>query len=286
MSVMGFIGVHSIGQRFAWRGMSSVDHRLISAAHRRLGDRLDETAVREAELKLLNEARRWGLGVGDTAYVDDLQLLADLQHYGVETRLIDFTSNPTTALWFACQTPGVGPHGRNFSKSGVLLALNVTAWPSYASVGPANTWDHISDRAGATLRHALNSQAPFLVESSHPNDRLRAQEGLFVASSVPAKSSFSRLLTTPFHSIDVKFSQGDPEKLGRQLTGDRLRGAPQHIPFVAVIINAGLKPKLLKYLENTYNRSPRVLFPDFAGYREFAAYGGLGGNAGAVGGRT
>lgn len=286
MSIIGAIGVHSVGQRFAWRGMSSVDYRVVSSAHRRLGDQLDEDAVRDAELRLLKEARSWGLGIGDTAFVNDLQLLADMQHYGIETRLIDFTSNPMTALWFACQSPDTVQGTRNVSKSGMLLALNVSGWPSYASVGTANTWGAISNPTGATLEHALATYTPFLVESSHPNDRLRAQEGFFVTSSVPGTSSMLRMLTTPFHSLHVPFAEGDPDDLRRQLTAERVRGAPQRLPFVAVIINAGLKSKLLKYLENTYSRSPRVLFPDFAGYREFAAYGGLGSEPGAVGGRS
>lgn len=282
MAVIGAIGVHSVGQRFAWRGMSSADHQVTSSIHRRLGLGLGEEEVRAAELRLLKDARAWGLGLGDTAYVDDLELLADMQHYGIETRFLDFTSNPMTALWFACQTD----KDKTVSKSGLLLALNVSGWPTYASVGASNTWGHMSNPNGTTLDQALAKGVPFLVESSHPNDRLRAQEGFFVTSAVPSSSLFSRLLQTPFISLEVMFPQGDPDDLHRKLTAARVRGAPQRLPFVAIIIKANLKAKLLAYLENTYNRSARVLFPDFAGYREFAAHGGLGGEPGAVGRRS
>lgn len=281
MSVIGAIGVYSVGQRFGWRGMSSADYKVTSSIHRRLGESLDEQQIRAAELELLRGARGWSLGIGETAYVDDLQLLADMQHYGIETRLLDFSSNPMTALWFACQKPNL-----NVSQAGVLLALNVTEWRSYASVGAANTWGHMSNPNGATLEQALNSRSPFLVESSHPNDRLRSQEGFFAASAVPETSPLIRALTTPFWSIDVPFTKGDPEDLRRRLTAEQVRGGPQRLPFVAVIIKAGLKAKLLAYLENTYNRSAKVLFPDFAGYAEFAAHGGRGGEPGAVGARS
>src|SRR5690606_32894209 len=113
---------------------------------------------------LLSSARSWGLGVGETEYVDDMGLLADLQHYGVETRLIDFSSNPMTALWFACQEPGLS----GVSRSGVLLALNVTGWHTFSTVGSRKTWDHLGDPSGATLQHALNGRQPFLVEPVHP----------------------------------------------------------------------------------------------------------------------
>src|SRR3954469_10219862 len=101
MGGLGSIGVFSRGQRFAWRGMRSADYALRSSLHRRLGGAMSETRTRAAEKQLLADARSWGLGVTATGHVDDLQLLADLQHYGIPTRLIDFTSNPMTALWFA-----------------------------------------------------------------------------------------------------------------------------------------------------------------------------------------
>lgn len=73
----------------------------------------------------------------------------------------------------------------------------------------------------------------------------------------------------PFEAINVPWSHGDPVKLAANLRNDRERGRPAAMPFVAVIIKAGLKAKLLRYLENTYNRSARILFPDYAGFLEF-----------------
>lgn len=118
MGVIGSIGVYSTGQQFAWRGMASADFSLTSSLHRRVGG--SEEAVRAAELDIIEEARTWGLGTHPLGHVDDLQLLSDLQHFGIPTRLIDVTSNPMTALWFACQ-----PAPSDHSKSGLLLALNV-----------------------------------------------------------------------------------------------------------------------------------------------------------------
>lgn len=272
MKVLGRIGVYSTGQRFAWRGLSSADFYVESSLHRQLGHFAAESDMRRAEQEILTSARAWGLGVTESAHVDDLQLLADLQHYGLPTRLIDFTRNPMTALWFACQEAPLknALTGHLLAKSGVVLALNITNWQRHATVGDpyATTWGRLEQGAGWTLAAALAKAEPFAVDQSVPNPRLRAQEGFFVAGSVPYPT-FLRSLGTPFRSLEVPFTEGDPEELEKRLTEDRKRGGPKPLPFVAVIIGAGLKSKLLAYLDGSYNRRAQTLFPDYQGFRDF-----------------
>lgn len=272
MATLGAIGVFSTGQRFAWRGMSSADYSVESSLQRALAKAKqgqDETHVRASELATLESARDWGLGVGRYGNVDDLQLLADLQHYGVPTRLVDFTSNPMTALWFACQDPSV----KGVGKSGLVLALNVTGWQELSSGNAALSWDHVDHPWANTLTQALAGK-PFIVRAIEPNVRAAAQEGYFVAGRVPEQSS------EVFRSFEVPFEPLEPESL--IFDGDRSRGAPRKLPFVAVIIKAGLKSKLLRYLGGSYNRSARTLFPDFPGFREFSTSQGSGEPSAAV----
>jgi hypothetical protein len=129
-----------------------------------------------------------------------------------------------------------------------------------------------------TLEGALGSGGPFYVEAAHPNERLRAQEGFFIASAVPP----DRATSDPFQSLSIAFHKGHPSDLRQSLLGERSRGGPRKLPFVAIVIAPKLKNKLLMYLERTYNRSARVLFPDYSGFREFAAHGGGRGEAGDV----
>jgi hypothetical protein len=220
---------------------------------------VDEQVMRSAEKESLLRARGWGLGVGETDHTDDLQLLADLQHFSVPTRLVDVTSNPMTALWFACQA---APSA--VSASGILVALNITGWPHFASLGNPYemTYDRMDNPKGAALEKAVSDGRPFVVDASVPNARLRAQEGFFVASAHPEQL---RPVDSPFVSLDLPYQKGDAARLASALNR-KGPGAPRKVPFVAVFINAQLKRKLSKYLEQTYNRSERVLFPDFTGF--------------------
>src|SRR5581483_7280721 len=94
--------------RFVWRGAADADWPLYSSLARRFWE-INGRAPTESDLRLfesavIDEARQWGLdwhpGGGR---LTALELLAALQHYGVPTRLLDFTFNPLIALWFAVE---------------------------------------------------------------------------------------------------------------------------------------------------------------------------------------
>ncbi len=79
--------------------------------------------------------------------VDDFQLLADLQHFGVPTRLVDVTSNPMTALWFATEQAFMSTKQESSrrSKPGMLIAMNM---PWYNEVDRRNTLRPCSRQSG------------------------------------------------------------------------------------------------------------------------------------------
>lgn len=268
MVAIARLGVHSGKSRFAWRGLSNWDYALTSSLHRSLQARgegcITEEKLRKEEEEILKEARKWGLGLKEGSMVDDLQLLTDLQHFGVPTRLIDVTSNPMTALWFACRLSERKDNSKNNSRSGVLIALNIAPWYNkkksvFTTVGdPGVTGGDLSSQ----LRAGLSLKSPFVVSSDIQNSRLKAQEGYFVACSHPSNSM------EPLTSLNIDSSVKPNFDVHRLLTTKKGVGQPATIPYLAILIPSKLKEGLRTYLNNTFNRSGRTLFPDYQGFSD------------------
>lgn len=262
------IGTLQLGRRYVWRGVPDWKWRVQSSLIRRLiaehpGHVVpDEAAVRARERAIVKAARAWRLDAAGTA--TDQGVLAALQHHGAPTRLLDVTSNPMTALWFACQR---APSGRD--ASGVLLAFDVTGLEVLptAFAYSAATYGSMEDPVGWHFQYRLELSAtdgrPFLVEPTEPDARMRAQEGLFISGAVPARPG-----QAPVDGLPV--GTGSPPGATALHTlfavTERTRGRPRGLPFVAILIPPPLKATMRQHLETTYNRRDSVLFPDLAGF--------------------
>ena len=117
------------GSDFLYRGHADCGWELESSAYRRLTmNRADEDitpAVLQDYLeKLLDATRMRGFREGSGKKFSDLELLAQLQHYGAATCFIDFTKNALIALWFACQSSKAKK--ANKEKDGRVIIISAT----------------------------------------------------------------------------------------------------------------------------------------------------------------
>lgn len=257
---------------YAWRGQNDASWTLSSSLYRRCNkseNSVTEKSIREAEKNILTEARRWGLGRDLGPSATDMHMLSLLQHHGVPTRLIDVTSNPMTALWFATEEHRPDALGNVERGPGVLFAIDVSKsdWYDTFDHGDGATWDHMGKPLSATYEHALaesrSQNEMFRIFPALPDERMKAQEGFFLGSTVPVRHKTPGVL-----GLNPVGSTPGEIKLKTLLENERGKGRPVSVPFCAIVIPAAVKDKIRVPLKRTYNRRRRVLFPDVDGFRE------------------
>ena len=102
------IGDGRISEAYAFRGQADAAWKVESAAFRRLeesggGTPDKKQIITYLQRDILEPARMNGYGSQNGQRLSDLELLAELQHHGAATCLIDFTREFLIAMWFACQ---------------------------------------------------------------------------------------------------------------------------------------------------------------------------------------
>ena len=150
----------------------------------------------EAELRLLSNARKLGIGRGLTA----LETLTLLQHHGSPTRLIDITSDWKVALFFACESDD-DRDGRLF-----LIKINPSRWwrdfpkeKDTRKQAERPVWHnylrYFNERDPKKWSKLwLSGTWPILLPFSDP--RMISQRGFFLVGGVPSLKGASILYTS------------------------------------------------------------------------------------------
>ncbi|WP_368914595.1 FRG domain-containing protein [Exiguobacterium acetylicum] len=163
--------VHNV---YMWRGQGDINWPIHSGAYRRLANSkkkiVNEKAIISYEETLLKRARHKGLGFIEGRRLNDIELLARLQHHGAATRFVDFSKNFLIALWFCIDS--------NKDKTGLLLGVHSR---------------HLGGNEGAleesgNYKESVDSldkiDHPIVVEPTVVSKRISAQHAVFLYSDV------------------------------------------------------------------------------------------------------
>ena len=122
----------------------------------------------------------------------DLELLAELQHNGAATCLIDFTTNALIALWFACWG--------NSKQDGKVIAM--------ATDNPDRFREVTYEKLGDPINNFLNQNKLWKWIPSHLSNRIIAQQSVFVfGEGEIAEKDYK----------PVKIDRGSKEKIREEL---------------------------------------------------------------------
>ena len=113
-------------KQYLFRGVSSADYRIDASAYRRIKKGRNNDEHQDGDFEkflqinkdLIREARFRGHDRKDGRKLEELEVLAEFQHYGAATFLMDFTYNALVALWFACKESS-----ENVPKDGKVVAV-------------------------------------------------------------------------------------------------------------------------------------------------------------------
>lgn len=181
--------------------------------------------------------------------------LAKIQHYGGKTRLLDFTTDSLTALWFACEvneeeTDGeVAIYWTTHSNANELGVRCLSFLATYPSKIDTTFFDKLRKNLGENysddeLRDAMKRH--YFVIPRITNERLRRQKGVFLIFGQKHETEKST------SCLDEDFGRGEDY--------------PGYIGYIRIPANA--KKKILKELKK-HKKTKEELMPNIEeGFKE------------------
>ena len=201
------------GRVLLFRGLADATWEVSASAYRRIKtfpDEVPSPSVFQNYVKqLLNYASLRGFREQQGNRFSDLELLAELQHNGAATCMIDFTTNSLIALWFACQEE---PDKDKPGKEGKVVAMPTDKIELFSTVSYQQIEKPIED-----FLHENDKLWKWSPE--HMSNRIVAQQSVFV---------FGRGKIEQIHYKEVMIDRNSKEEIRTELR-ERFGITEQHL---------------------------------------------------------
>ena len=169
--------------QYLFRGVSNDTYEIQASASRRL-EKEDRNPAQllKANQDLIDKAQLLGHDRQDGRQLTALELLAQLQHYGAATCLIDFTRSALVALWMACQQST-----RRKNANGKVFAVRSDNRSQFRNVTPQLLRD---EDIGFFFKKEDGRFPLYQWQPKYQNNRIIAQQSVFVfgGADVPVEA--------------------------------------------------------------------------------------------------
>jgi hypothetical protein len=239
-----------------WRGQADADHGLSSSLFRKAlltasMNEISERLLTQLEADIISHARKSGLGHNMTS----LELLTTAQHYGLPTRLVDVSTDPFSAIWFA---------------SNMLQRKDARLFLFAVPSGALQVTPGLSGLPWQTIPQKDWTNRVAYLPASVSNPRLIAQNGGFLVGGLaknyagkqkilPDKGGTLRAVPKEqIHEISelyIKFPVRLTEAMVKKWKPDETYGVSWRIP-------QEIKPHLLRSLR-ALDIDTRTMYPDY-----------------------
>ena len=177
----------NIKESLWYRGCGRRNYTLLPSLYRHRNAKTP-SELAELERRLMTRFRQRSLPYHSRSLADDWDTLFFMQHYGIPTRLLDWTENPLTALHFALMG---APHSKTargelkFKNSASVWILDPVRWNRHALThqtyegGVLTPGDEALKGYRPTYTFAGMNNHPVALYGAHNSPRIVAQQGVF-----------------------------------------------------------------------------------------------------------
>lgn len=167
---------HTLPQKWLYRGEPKYDSKYgLRPGIGRLIDKLDERKILKFEIEAFNQFKIKSFN--ELKYHNDYITLAAAQHHGLKTRLLDWSLNLLSALYFA-----VEDGNQETTEDGALFAFQLQSQYGFNDFGKRSS------------PFSLTGSDYYFLFTPYVSPRIRAQQGVF------------QLFTNPFKSFEEAFN--------------------------------------------------------------------------------